>query len=106
MPLASDTLPTLQFSLYYDIQKNTLTVHLMQAYNLPTKSHHNSCSTNVVLYLLPNKLEVFESQTVHKSANPAYEEIFQFLNLSGSDQLRKQSLVFRIFEHNRLVKYR
>lgn len=104
MPIA-DTLPTLQFSLYYDIQKNTLTVHLIQAYNLPTNSSSNGCSTNVVLYILPNQLEVFESQIVHKSSNPEYKEIFQFLSLCGSDQLRKQALVFKIFEHNRSVVF-
>lgn len=105
MPIISDTLPTLEFSLYYDIQKNTLTVHVLQAYNLPIKSRISSCSTCVVLYLLPNKLEIFESQVVHKSSNPAYKQIFKFSNLSGSELLRKQTLVFRIFQYTKSVSY-
>ncbi|XP_064397992.1 synaptotagmin-7-like isoform X2 [Halichondria panicea] len=97
MPIISGTLATLEFSLYYDIQKNTLTVHLLQAYNLPVKSS----STCVVLYLLPNKLEVFESQVVHENSNPAYQQMFQFSNLSGSELLRRQTLMFRIFQYSK-----
>ncbi len=101
MPIISGTLATLEFSLYYDIQKNTLTVHLLQAYNLPVKSS----STCVVLYLLPNKLEVFESQVVHENSNPAYQQMFQFSNLSGSELLRRQTLMFRIFQYSKSVSY-
>ena len=101
-PASPDTLPTLEFSLYYDIQKNTLAVHLQQAYNLPTSGKGEACNTCVVIYLTPNKLEVFESQVVRKCTNPEYNQVFQFSNLSGPELLRKQTLVFRIMEYTRL----
>jgi len=96
-------LPTLEFSLLYDSHKNLLTVHLQRAYNLESSTDSSRCTTSVVLYLLPNKLEVFESPVIQNCLNPEYNKFFIFSGLTGSEAVRKQTLVFRILEHTGLV---
>jgi Ca2+-dependent lipid-binding protein len=103
---AADSHPTLQFSLYYDIQRRVLAVHIQQAYNLPVISKGtvtHPCSPFIVLYLLPNKQEVFESRVIHRDLNPYFNQIFDFPSLLPED-IRKQTLVMKVF-HSRRTKH-
>ena len=96
------SLPTLQYSLYYDIQRNSLTVHLGQAFNLPVrgKSHHSG-DTSIILYMQPNKAEVFESKVVRKELNPVFDQTFEFTGLLGVQVARKQTLIFKLYCRSR-----
>lgn len=94
--------PTLQYSLYYDIQRNSLTVSLSQAFNLP-KAKSGSGDTSVILYLQPNKAEVFESKVVRKDLNPIFDETFEFTGLLGVQVARKQTLIFKVYGRSRYI---
>ena len=95
--------PSLQFSLHYDIQRRTMTVHLQQASNLPAKDRSGTSDPFVVMHLLPNKEEIFESKIVYKTLNPFFDQSFEFHNLQ-LDDVHRQSLVFRIYDHDRFSK--
>ena len=95
--------PSLQFSLHYDVQRRTMTVHLHQASNLPAKDRSGTSDPFVVMHLHPNKEEVFESKIVYKTLNPVFDESFEFHNLQ-LDDMHRQSLVFQIFDHDRFSK--
>ena len=92
--------PSLQFSLHYDIQRRTLTVHLKEASNLPAKDRSGTSDPFVVMHLHPNKEEIFESKIVYKTLNPIFNQSFQF----QLDDVHRQSLVFRIYDHDRFSK--
>ena len=96
--------PTLQYSLYYDIQRNALTVNLGQAFNLPIRGKSSgSGDTSVILYMQPNKAEVFESKVVRKDLNPVFDQTFEFTGLLGVQVARQQTLIFKIYSRSRCV---
>jgi len=95
--------PSLRFSLYYDIQRHTLTVYLKRASNLPAKDQSGTSDPFVVMYLVPDKEEVFESKVVYETLDPIFEQSFEFHNLQ-SDDIRRQSLVFRVYNYCRFTK--
>ena len=95
--------PSLQFSIHYDIQRCMMTVHLQDASNLPAKDRSGTSDPFVVMHLHPNKEEIFESKIVYKTLNPVFNQSFEFHNLQ-LDDLHRQSLVFRIYDHDRFSK--
>ena len=95
--------PFLQFSLHYDIQRRTMTVHLQEASNLPAKDRSGTSDPFVVMHLHPNKEEIFKSQIVYKTLNPVFDQSFEFHNLQ-LDDIHRQSLVFRIYDHDKFFK--
>ena len=95
--------PSLQFSLHYDIQRRTMTIHLQEASNLPAKDRSGTSDPFVVMHLHPNKEEIFESKIVYKTLNPVFDQSFEFHNLQ-LDDVHRQSLVFRIYDHDRFSK--
>ena len=95
--------PTLQFSLHYDVLSSTLMVHLHHALNLPAKDRHGTSDPFVVLHLVPNKDEIFQSSVVYKTLNPIFDQSFQFQRLTPDD-ISHQTLVFRIYDHGRFTR--
>ena len=95
--------PSLQYSLYYDIQRNSLAVNLGQAFNLPSKTKSGSSDTSVILYMQPNKAEVFESKLVRRDLNPIFDQTFEFTGLLGVQVARKQTLIFKVYGRSRCV---
>ena len=91
--------PEIEFSLYYDIQCRTLMVHLQSAHNLPIKGKKVSLDPTVVLYLLPNREDIFQSRVIHDTANPTFNQSFEFRGLLP-DEVRRQTLVFRVCSHS------
>ena len=91
--------PVLEFSLFYDIQRRTLTVHLDQAFNLPAKDRCGTSDPFVVMFLLPDKEEVFQSRVVMKSLNPIFDETFGFRGILAHEVYEKV-LVFRVFDYD------
>ena len=97
------TCPSLQYSLYYDIQRNSLAVNLGQAFNLPSKAKSGSGDTSIVLYMQPNKAEVFESKVVRKDLNPIFDQTFEFTGLLGVQVARKQTLILKVYGRSRYI---
>ena len=93
--------PLLHFSLYYDIQRRTLTVHLMKGTNLPAKDRHGTSDPFVIIFLLPNKEQIFQTKVHQKELNPDFNEVFEFSGLLPAE-IRRQSLVFRILDKDTL----
>lgn len=91
--------PELEFSLYYDIQCRTLMVHLQCARNLPIKGKKVSLDPTVLLYLLPNREDIFQSRVIRNNANPRFNQSFEFRGLLP-DEIRRQTLVFRVFSQS------
>ena len=102
-PEEEETLSTLQFSLYYDVQRQVLTVHLHKATNLPAKDRRGTSDPFVVAYMEPNKAEICQSKIIDKTLNPDFDEMFEFKNLT-SDEVRQQTIVFRIYDHDKYSK--
>ena len=100
---AESSYPTLQYSLYYDIQRNSLTVNLGQAFNLPARAKSGSGDTSIILYLQPNKAEVFESKVIRKDRNPIFDQTFEFTGLMGVQVARKQTLIFKVYGRSRYM---
>lgn len=94
--------PTLQFSLYYDIQLSTLTVHLHRASNLPAKDQQGTSDPFIVLHLTPNKEETFQSTVIYRTLNPVFDQSFEFRGLTP-DEIRRQTLIIRIYDHDRFT---
>lgn len=97
------TEPVLQFSVYYDIQRCTLSVHLQQASDLPATDKRGTTNPFVTLHLDPNKVEMFESKVVYHTLNPVFDQVFEFKNLQVKE-IHQQSLVLVIYNHDRISK--
>ena len=95
------TQPTLQYSMYYDIQRATLSVHLKQIFNLSLRRKHKTLDTYVALYLLPRQAEVLESKIVRNSLSPVFEQEFEFGGQPGMQILKKQTLVFKVYGYSK-----
>ena len=95
--------PTLHFSLYYDLQRQVLTIHLHKATNLPAKDQRCTSNPFVVAYVEPSKVEICHSKIIYKTLNPTFDEMFEFKNLTP-DEVRKQTIVFRIYNHDKYAK--
>lgn len=88
---------TIHFSLYYDIQRRTLTVHLLEGTDLPIKDRRGTSDPFVILFLLPHKEEIFESKVHKRSLNPVFNEVFEFNGLIPSE-IRQQTLILRVLD--------
>lgn len=97
----SSSEPQIHFSLYYDLQRRTLTVHLMEGTNLPAKDRRGTSDPFVILFLLPNKEEIFESKVHKKTLNPTFNEVFEFAGLLPNE-IRRQTLVLRVLDKDTL----
>ena len=61
------------------------------------------CDPFVVLFMQPNKLEIFESKIINKTLNPNFDQMFEFTSLLPQE-IRLQTLVFRVYDHDRFSK--
>ncbi len=95
--------PLLQFSLHYDVQRYTLTVHLHHASNLPAMDRRGTSDPFIVLYMIPNKEEIFESRIIYQTLNPVFDQSFEFKKLMADD-IRRQTLVLRVYDHDKFSK--
>ena len=78
---------------------------LGQAINLPSRAKSGSRDTSVILYLQPNKAEVFESKIIRKDRNPIFDQTFEFTGLMGVQVARKQTLIFKVYGRSRYSLY-
>ena len=95
--------PAIQFSLYYDIQRRTLSVHLYQALNLPVRRDARSHDPFVVIFLLPTREVIHQTMTLTNNRNPKYKQIFEFGGILA-EEVYQQVLVFQVFYSDRFVR--
>ena len=96
-----DKEPRIQFSLYYDIQRRTLSVHLMSGTDLPAKDRRGTSDPYVILFLIPNKEQIFESKVHDKTLSPIFDEVFEFTGLLP-DEIRRQTLILRVLDKDKI----
>ena len=97
---ASPHKPCMVFSLYFDEKHGILIVHLLRAFNLPTKRAESASNPFAEVYLLPIKSEVQESRILHRTLSPIFDQAFKFTNVR-LEEVRKQLLVVRIYLHTK-----
>lgn len=93
-PERTPDFPGVHFSLSFDEQKSMLIVHLSHATNLPTQRPMAATNPFVQLYLLPSKMEVFQSKSVEGTLSPSFDQFFRFGKMP-MEKLRKSALVMR-----------
>ena len=94
----------LHFSLGYDIQLHTLGVHLHKASNLPTTSSLGPVNPFFVMFLLPSKEEVLQTETFKiKTSNPCFHTVCTFHAVTMND-VHQLILVIQVFDRDRLLK--
>jgi len=107
LPLVTEvsekSVSSLQFCLCYDIQRQTLTVHLQNASNLPAKDKSGTSDPFVVMHLFPNRYEMYESKVDYKALDPILDQSFEFHQLQ-LDDLQQQKLIFYIYNRERSSK--
>ncbi len=94
---------SLTFSLYYDLQRYTLTLTLIKACDLPAKDWRGTSDPFVVMYLDPSREEVFQSRIVYETLNPCFNEHFEFKNVSLND-IQSQTIVFKVYDNDKYSK--
>ena len=95
--------PTLDFMLYYDFQKCSLTVTLIQATNLPAKDKSGTSDPYVTLFLLPHREDIYRSKTHYKTLNPIFNESFTFEGMQYSEVMER-TLVLHVFDEDKISK--
>ena len=95
--------PRLTFSLYYDIQRCTLTLTLFKAYDLPANEQRGTNNAFVVMYLDPSMEELFQTRIVYRTMNPSFNEQFEFKKIRPDD-IRHQTMVFKVYDHDKYSK--
>lgn len=95
--------PLLQFSLHYDVQRCTLTVHLHHGSNLPAMDRRGTSDPFVVLYLMPNKEEIFESRVIQQTLDPVFDQSFEFKKLTPDD-ICQQTLILHVYDHDKFSR--
>lgn len=102
-PEKSPLLPGVHFTLYYDVQKSMLILHLGQAVNLSTQTPEGDSNCFCQVYLLPVKSEVQQSQCVEGTYCPIFDRVFGFGDIP-LDDLRLKTLVMRFYvNHHHFV---
>lgn len=97
--------PSLQFALYYDIQRGVLAVNLLCAYNMPKKEMWGSLDFVVSVYLLPSREQVYQSKIRSGTRNPMFNETFNFHSIViVSEEIFEQVLVFQLFAHDKFTR--
>ena len=91
--------PMLEFMVYYDFQKFTLTVTLIQATNLPAKDRSGTSDPYVTLFLLPHREDIHRSKTHYKTLNPIFNESFTFEGMQY-DEVMERTLIIRVFDED------
>ena len=93
-PLDAADAPAIQFSMYFDIQRRSLSVHLYQALNLPSICARRD--SFVVIFLLPTRDIIHQTLSVSNTRDPVYKQIFEFGGIMA-EEVYQQVLVFQVY---------
>lgn len=98
LPEQAEMSPSLQFSIYHDIQRSTLTIYILEAcFPAMTLKEKRSQGVFVSMCLERNREECFESKLVPKSHDLEFREAFDFCGVSA-DEVHGQRVIIRVCE--------
>lgn len=86
----------LEFSLYYDVSKQSLVVHMLRGLYLPQRRGLKSINSFIQAKLVPSESQVLKTRVVSNSRSPAYDQLLEFGELTY-DQFEQQTLVLEVF---------
>ena len=93
----------LQFSLYYNYHNSRLLIHVICAVNVTQKSWHGKYpSTRVRFQLLPSS-EVYQTEVKSNTAEPMFNETFDFIGYSQSD-IQGLTLMMGLYAYDRFSR--
>ncbi len=98
--------PAIEFSLFYDIQKRVLSVHLVHAYNLTIRKVWETADTfyNISVFLLPSRDKIYQTNILPRTRHSvAFDEVYEFQSLT-SEELYEQVLVFQLFSRDKFSR--
>ncbi len=96
--------PAIEFSLFYDIQKRVLSVHLVHAYNLTIRKVWETADTFISVFLLPSRDKIYQTNILPRTRHTvAFDEVYEFQSLT-SEELYEQVLVFQLFSRNKFSR--
>ncbi len=102
VPQAEESLeegdPSLEFSLYFDVHRRILSVYLQRGHNLPFEAQSSTLMSSVVISLLPEWEEAFETEMARNTLDPVYDETFDFPGIA-IEEIQAKVLVFRVYHH-------
>jgi len=93
----------LSYKLDYDFDKNTLTVTIVQAEQLPAMDLGGTSDPYVKLYILPEKKKKFQTKVQRKSLNPVFNETFVFK--VPFNEIASKTLVLDVYDFDRFGKH-
>ncbi len=94
--------PLLEFSVFYNVQCQSLSVHLLRATKLP-ESRRKTIAPFVTVHLLPTSPDVLKSKILSNTLDLEWDEKFTFSGLPF-EKIPQQTLVFRVYSHNGLSR--
>jgi Ca2+-dependent lipid-binding protein len=93
----------LQFSIWYDFARTTLTLKILQAEQLAAKDKNGKSDPYVQVLLLPNKKHKLTTQVKRKTLNPRWNEVFAFEGYPY-EKVINSTLCMRVIDHDRFSK--
>ncbi|XP_038663710.1 synaptotagmin VIII [Scyliorhinus canicula] len=93
----------LQYSLDYDFKKEEITVGVVQANDLMAMDLGGTSDPYVIVYLLPEKTQTFETKVYRRTLNPIFKERFTF-KASQAD-IAEKTVVMQVYDFNRFSKH-
>ncbi len=88
--------PELHFTLYYNTDRHSLSVHLEKIIHLPTKQPMASTDPYVSLYLLSRSEGAFATHKAIKTHTPIFDFMATFRQV-GTEELESMVVVFRVY---------
>lgn len=89
-----ENIPSLEFSLYYSIHSESLSIYMQSARDLPPKS---SKSYMLVLHLTPERADTLEMKITGENRNCSLSQSFEIANIP-QDEVRNHQLVIRVHD--------
>lgn len=89
-----ENIPSLEFSLYYSIHNESLSIYMQSAQDLPPKS---SRSYMFVLHLTPKKADTLEMKITGERRNCSLSQSFEIANIPR-DEVRNHQLVIHVHD--------
>ncbi|XP_078076729.1 synaptotagmin VIII [Mustelus asterias] len=93
----------LQYSLGFDSKKEEIAVGVIQAMDLKAMDLGGTSDPYVIVYLLPEKTQKFETKVYRRTLNPTFKERFIF-KVSQADMAEK-TVVMQVYDFNRFSKH-
>lgn len=96
--------PAIEFSLYYDIQKRLLSVHLVCVHNLKNTEIWGIADSFMSVFILPSRDKIYQTNISSKTTSSVvFDEVYEFQSLT-SEELYEQVLVFQLFSHDKFSR--